>query len=550
VKVTTRLPLDLDAERLHVVAARRGGALDCRLLLIYLADLLVELAVALRHLAGVLRNRSRWPRCRGTSAGWRRWPAGVRQELVWRRVPPPNWLSPTFAFVRKSADILNIYGIGLSPPFACFRPNPLLEYGTAYGPFGSAERGKMARASNRLTAIAVARTTKPGFYADGHSLYLRIGPTGSKSWVFRYRLAGRLHDMGLGPLHTVSLADARSKALDLRRQRLDGTDPLTVKREAAAKARVVDAKAMTFKAAAETYIAAHQAGWRNAKHRAQWPSTLETYAYPTFGALPVQAIDTGLVMKILEPIWTTKPETASRVRGRIESVLDWAAARDYRQGENPARWRGHLENLLPQKSKIARVEHHAALPYTEIADFMTGLRQQGGVAARALELAILTAARTGEVIGARWGEFNLAERLWIVSGERMKASREHRVPLSDAALAIVERMAKSRVGEAVFPGAKAAALSDAAMTMLLRRMGRGEITVHGFRSTFSDWCAERTNFPTEVREMALAHAVGDKVEAAYRRGDLFAKRRQLMQAWAKFCAAAPVATGEVVPLRA
>jgi integrase len=407
----------------------------------------------------------------------------------------------------------------------------------------------MARASNRLTAIAVARTTKPGFYADGHSLYLRIGPTGSKSWVFRYRLAGRLHDMGLGPLHTVSLADARSKALDLRRQRLDGTDPLTVKRESAAKARVADMKAMTFRECALAYIAAHRSGWKNAKHAAQWPATLEQYVFPVLGALAVQAVDVGLVMRVIEPIWHTKPETANRVRGRIESVLGWATVRGYRQGDNPARWRGHLDNLLPKKTAVHTVAHHAALAYAAVPGFLAELRERPSIVGVALEFTILTAARTGEVLGATWAEFDLANRLWTVPAERMKAGREHRVPLCDRAIAIIEEMVAVRSGAFVFSAKSDRPLSDAAMLMLLRRSGRDGLTTHGFRSAFSDWCAERTNFPTEVREMALAHAVGDKVEAAYRRGDLFAKRRQLMQAWARFCAA-PAGSGEVVRLRA
>jgi integrase len=397
----------------------------------------------------------------------------------------------------------------------------------------------MARSGNRLTALKVAKATKPGFYADGHSLYLRIGPTGGKSWVFRYRRDGKLHDMGLGPLHTVSLADARAKALDMRRQRLDGPDPLTARREAVAKARIVDARAMTFRQCAEAYIKAQATGWKNPKHAAQWPSTLGAYVYPIFGALAVQAVDVGLVMKALEPIWTEKPETASRVRGRIEAVLDWATASKYRKGENPARWKGHLENLLPKKSKVRRVEHHAALPYAELGAFMADLRQREGTAARALEFAILTAARTGEVIGATWDEVDFEARLWTIPGDRMKAGREHRVPLGEAALSILRPLYEVRTGDKVFP------ISNMAMLMLLRRMGRGDLTAHGFRSTFSDWCAEQTAVPSEVREMALAHTVGDKVEAAYRRGDLFEKRRQLMEEWARFCSAP--ASLEVAP---
>jgi integrase len=273
------------------------------------------------------------------------------------------------------------------------------------------------------------------------------------------------------------------------------------------------------------------------KHASQWPNTIATYVSPVFGAVPVQAVDVGLVMNAQEPIWHEKPETASQVRGRIESVLDWATARGYRQGDNPARWRGHLENLLPARAKVQRVEHHAALPYGEIGEFMDALRRQEGVAARALEAAILTAARTSEIIGARWDELDFEAKLWTIPAIRMKAAKEHRVPLAEPMLAILEPMKTIRLGDFVFPGRKARKpLSNMAMAMVLRRLGRGDLTVHGFRSTFRDWAAECTNFPREVAEMALAHTLSDKVEAAYRRGDLFEKRRQLMEAWAKHCA--------------
>ncbi len=407
----------------------------------------------------------------------------------------------------------------------------------------------MARTIGKLTALAVNQAKRRGYYGDGGGLFLQVSASGAKSWVFRFKDGGRLREMGLGPTHTVSLAEARQKALECRKARLDGRDPIEARRAERMRLKFDAAKAMTFAACAERYIALHKAGWRNPKHAAQWPATLSTYVYPFFGLLPVQAIDVGLVMKAIEPIWVQKPETAGRVRGRIESVLDWATARGYRQGENPARWRGHLENLLPKKSKVRRIEHHAALPYAEIAVFMAELRKQEGVAARALEFAILTAARTGEVIGATWGEIDLDERLWTVPGERMKAGKEHRVPLSGAALAIVEEMRKIRRGDHIFPGPKEGRpISNMAMLMLLRRMDRGDLTAHGFRSSFRDWAAERTTFPAEVAEMALAHTVSDKVEAAYRRGDLFLKRRQLSEAWAKFCKAAPAA-GQLVPIR-
>jgi integrase len=404
------------------------------------------------------------------------------------------------------------------------------------------------RLIGKLTSLSVRQARRRGLYGDGGGLFLPVSESGAKSWVFRFKKADRLRVMGLGPAHTITLAEARDRARECRKLRLDGIDPIEARRAERAQAKLDAAKAVTFAECADAYITAHKAGWRNPKHAAQWPATLATYVNPTFGELPVQAIDTALVTRVMEPIWTKKPETASRVRGRIESILDWATARGYRQGENPARWRGHLENLLPRRSKVRRVEHHAALPYSELSAFMLALRQQEGVAARALEFTILTAARTGEVIGARWEEINIAERLWSVPAERMKAGREHRVPLCGKALEIVEEM-RAIGGNFIFPGGKRGKpLSNMAMTMLLRRMGHGDQTVHGFRSTFRDWAAERTNFPAEVAEMALAHAVTDKVEAAYRRGDLFEKRRALAEAWAKFCATALVG-GEIVPIR-
>jgi len=364
--------------------------------------------------------------------------------------------------------------------------------------------------------------------------------------------------MGLGPVRLIALLEARGKALDASRLRHEGADPIDTRRAQRLRERLEAAQAMTFKQCAESYIASQRKGWRNEKHKAQWPATLATYVYPLIGELPVQAIDTGLVCKVLEPIWTTKPETAGRVRGRIEVILDCAKARDYRTGENPARWRGHLDKLLPKRSKVAEVEHHAALAYGEMPGFMSALRAQEGVAARALEFAILTAARTGETIGARWPEISLAEKVWIVPAGRMKAGKEHRVPLSARALAILAEMQAHRSGgdrqdppdAFVFPGGRAGKpLSNMAFLMLLRRMGRDDLTAHGFRSSFRDWASERTNFPSEVAEMALAHAVSGKVEAAYRRGDLFEKRRRLMDAWADYCAKPRSEGGAVVPLR-
>ena len=336
-----------------------------------------------------------------------------------------------------------------------------------------------------------------------------------------------------------------SSAVSLR---LRGIDPIDARQGDRASAKLDAAKAMTFRQCAEAYINAQKAGWSNAKHGAQWPATLATYAYPIFGDLPVQAIDVGLVTKALEPIWNTKTETASRLRGRIEAVLDWATVRGYRQGDNPARWRGHLDKILPQRAKVQKVQHHSALPYAEIGDFMTKLREQDSTSALALEFLILTAARTGEVIGAAWNEIDFAEALWTVPDERMKAKKEHRIPLSKPALAILQRLHAHRTGDYVFPGAKPnSPLSNMAMLKLLERMDLADLTVHGFRSTFRDWAAERTNFPREVAEHALAHSLPDKVEAAYRRSDLFEKRRQLLDAWARFCDQ-PAAAGKVVPI--
>ena len=401
----------------------------------------------------------------------------------------------------------------------------------------------MARIIGKLTALKVDKAKQPGMYGDGGGLYLRVTDDGAKNWVFRFMLNGRPRWMGMGPLHTVSLSEARKRAGEHRLRRHDGIDPIEARRAERLQARLDAAKAVTFKECAENYIKAHRAGWRNAKHAGQWEATLATYAEPVIGKLSVQAIDTALVLKCLEPIWTGKPETAGRVRGRIEVILDWAKVRGYRTGENPARWRGHLDKLLPARGKVRRVEHHAALPYAELPGFLVALRQQGGIAARALEFTILTAARTGETMFARWDELDLLDKNWTVPAERMKAGREHRVPLSARALGILEEMQAHHHGDEgfVFPGAKLGKpLSNMAFLMLLRRMGRGELTAHGFRSTFRDWVAERTNSPAEVAEMALAHTVSDKTVAAYNRSDLFDRRRRLMQQWATFCIAPPV----------
>jgi integrase len=377
----------------------------------------------------------------------------------------------------------------------------------------------MARAIGRLTALKVEKAKQPGMYADGGGLYLRVTPEGAKNWVLRFMLDRRPRWMGLGPLALYGLQEARAKALDARRKRHEGIDPIEARRAERARQRLDAAKAITFKQCAEAYVNAHRAGWRNGKHAGQWGATLSTYAFPIIGALPVQAVDTGLVFKVLEPIWGAKPETASRVRGRLESILDFAKVRGYRDGENPARWRGHLDKLLPARSKVRAVEHHAALAYPELPGFLVALRQQEGIAARALEFTILTAARTGEVIGARWNEIDLLDKTWTLPAARMKGRREHRVPLAPRPLAILDEMQGARRDDDafMFPGGKpGAARSNMAFLMLLRRMGRGDLTAHGFRATFKTWASERTSFQNEIVEAALAHVIGGKVEQAYR----------------------------------
>lgn len=402
-----------------------------------------------------------------------------------------------------------------------------------------------------LTIRDVARRTEPGRYGDGRGLYLQITRAGVKSWLLRYQLDGRERWMGLGPAHTFTLEEARERARRARQLLRDGVDPLDARREErsrqASEAALAAARTVTFRECAEQYFNRHSVRWNNAKHRAQFMSTLRQYAFPHFGKVPVADVDMALVLRAIEPIWTTKPETASRVRGRIESVLDFAKVRGYRTGDNPARWDGWLSHQLPPRNQIARVRHHPALPYADMPAFMEQLRGRVGIAARALEFAILTAARTGEVTGALWDEMDLIAKVWTVPAERMKGRREHRVPLSQRAVDILTAM--PREAEYVFPGGhKGEPMSNMAMLTLLRRMRRHDVTVHGFRSTFRDWTAERTAVANHVAEAALAHTVGNKVEAAYRRGDLLAQRARLMVDWAAYCAG-PATEGAVVPIR-
>jgi integrase len=382
----------------------------------------------------------------------------------------------------------------------------------------------------------VTKTSKPGYYGDGGGLWLQVAKSGSKSWIFRFKVGGRQREMGLGGVRTVDLAKARVLARECRSLLLDGKDPIEARKAVRLADALQLARAMTFDQCAAAYIDAHRSGWKNAKHAEQWKNTLATYASPVIGALPVADVETDLVVKVLSPIWGTRTETATRLRGRIESILDWATVSRFRQGDNPARWRGHLENLLANPNRIAPVRNHPALPWREVPAFMVLLAQCRGVAARAAEFAILTAARSGEVRGATWNEVDLEAKLWIIPAERMKAGKEHRVPLSTAAMALLAAM--PRRDGLIFPGrSESVALSDMSLTAVLRRMGRTDITIHGFRSSFRDWCAEAVgnSFSREVCEHALAHSLPDRVEAAYRRGDLLEKRVLLMQAWANYC---------------
>jgi integrase len=408
----------------------------------------------------------------------------------------------------------------------------------------------MAEADVQLTIKRVERLRDPGRYSDGQGLYLQVVNALNRSWVFRYERAGRERFMGLGPVHTLNLAEARAKARKARQLLLEGIDPLDARADEL-RARVEAAqKRLTFREAAQAYNDAHERKWGNAKHRAQFLSSLKTYAFPVLGNMPVAEIDTPAVLRAIEPQWLTKTETLSRVRGRIEAVLDWAKVRGYRTGDNPATWKT-IGKALPARSDIAKVEPHPALPYLELPAFMAALRQRDGVAARALEFLILTAARTGEVTGALWSEVDLDAKVWTVPAGRMKGGREHRVPLSGSAGALLLALYREDGNPHVFIGSAAGSgLSSQGMTQVLKRMNRTDISVHGFRSSFRDWAAEQTNFPREVPELALAHAVGDKTERAYQRGDLLKKRVALAEAWARYATSPPVArAGNVTPIR-
>jgi integrase len=392
----------------------------------------------------------------------------------------------------------------------------------------------MSRLHGRLTALEVRHAVKRGLYPDGQGLHLQVSRNGSKSWVLRYRMGPRRRYCGLGSIVDVTLAEARERAAAARLMLQSGQDPIEVKQGRLAAAMLTTARAMSFGKAAAAYIESHAVGWKP-KHADQWRTSLDTYADPVIGSLPVGEIDTAVVLKVLQPIWNAKTETASRLRGRLEAVLDWAKARGYRTGENAAAWRGHLEALLPSRAKVTPIVHHEALPYAKIGAFMAQLRGLSTIDARALEFTILTAARSGEVLGAQWSEIDLQTKVWTIPGARMKSGREQKVPLSNAVMGLLKALPGSREG-AVFPGRKAGQSINRTRLLGVLRQINTSVTVHGFRSAFCDWAGDRTAFARDVIEAALAHAIGDKTEAAYRRGDALEKRRKLMEAWASFCA--------------
>jgi integrase len=425
----------------------------------------------------------------------------------------------------------------------------------------------MPRTAKELSALEVSRLKRAGYHFAGGvpGLILQVTEGGGRTWILRAMVGGKRRDIGLGGYPSVTLAGAKEAARAAREKIRNGIDPVEERLAARSALMAARASSITFEDAAKKYIAAKEAGWKNAKHAAQWTATLEKYVYPSIGKIQVSAIETSHIVGILEPIWTTKAETAGRLRGRIEAVLDWAKARGYRKGENPAQWKGHLSVILPAASKVKRVKHHSALDYRRTGAFLAALKSVDGIGARALEFAILTAARSGEVRGARWSEIDEPAKVWIVPAERMKADKEHRVPLSDAAIALLTAMPRLHCSEYIFPSAKGEVLSDMTLTAVIRRMHQSQvdegepgwcdnsgkiITAHGFRSTFRDWAGETTGHPREVIEHALAHQLADKAEASYARGTLFDKRRRLMRDWAEFCSMIFSTEGTVItPIR-
>lgn len=404
----------------------------------------------------------------------------------------------------------------------------------------------MATTIKKLTAVTVSKIKKTGWYSDGLGLYLQVSKTGTKSWVYRYKMSGRERRHGLGGYPTETLEDARESARSCRKLQKRGIDPIDYRRQQVLARRLENAKSITFKECALSFIDSHKAAWKNPKHEMYWRNTLSTYAYPIIGALPVQNVDTPLIIKVIEPIWYTKTETASRVRQRIEKILDWAKVRDYRAGENPARWRGHLDSLLPHRTKVKKVQHFAAMPYKELPVYFQELRKVDTLAAKALAFTILTATRATEARECRWEEIDLEARIWTIPPERMKAGRQQRIPLSDEALNILEEV-MDRDEVLLFRGLKKdKTISEAAIRKVLRTSHAG-LTVHGFRSSFRDWCAEVTAYPREVAEAALAHTLTNATEAAYQRGDMFVKREKLMEAWSAYCLS-PEKSADILPI--
>ena len=399
-----------------------------------------------------------------------------------------------------------------------------------------------------LTIKRIQNEKRKGRYADGNGLYLQVARSGAKSWIFRYKRNKKTYEMGLGGIDVYPLIEARQRAMALRKILADGLDPIIENKKRKQAQFLDDARQITFASCAQQYIDSHKIAWKNEKHLTQWTNTLDQYVYPFIGELSIATIDTDLIIKCLQPIWTTKTETASRIRGRVERIFDWALARGFRTAPNPARWKGHLDKLLPSAMKIKRVEHFRAMPLDEVSAFCNRLRNETGIASRALEFTILTAARTNEVLGAKWEELDLDQKVWTIPAERMKANSEHQVPLSSRAIEILLGMRTQNNSEYVVAGRKPdKPLSNMAMLKVLRKM-KVKATTHGFRSTFRDWAAEKTNFPREVAEAALAHTLGSKVELAYLRTTLFDRRAKMMNLWAKFCST-DICKAEVVQIR-
>jgi integrase len=408
----------------------------------------------------------------------------------------------------------------------------------------------MAKTVKRLKDLQVKRLSTPGAYPDGDGLYLQVRDSGAKDWFYRYEVAGKGRKRGLGSYPTISLEQAREDALECRQLRKRNIDPIEHAKDLELEKSLKKAKSTTFNECADSYIDTHKHGWKDERHEYQWRKSLENYAYPVIGDLPVQSIDIDLVMKVIEPIWFDKTETASRVRQRIENILDWATVRKLRAGDNPALWRGRLDKLLPKRSKVQKQIHFAAMDYRDVPEYFRSLRSMDTIASRALAFTVLTATRTSEARAVTTDEIDENGKAWIIPDSRMKAHREHRVPLSSEALKIIEEVKpfKRHTDEFLFPGlSRNKPISASSLLKIIKRHD-DSLTVHGFRSSFRDWCAEQTSFPREVAEAALAHTVKDKTEAAYQRGDLFEKRRRLMDQWAQYCLKGKV-EAKVVPIR-